>query len=44
MNVDKKIAKLGFEKVYEDATRCNYKRFNEKYKYYQNVVIQKRAA
>ncbi len=44
MNVDKKIARLGFEKIYEDATRCTYKRFDEKYKFCQNVVIQKRTA
>lgn len=44
MNVDKKIERLGFEKIYEDATRCDYKRFDEKYKYCHNVVIQKRVA
>ena len=43
MNVDKKIERLGFEKIYEDALCCRYERYNKRYKYNQAVVIQKRA-
>lgn len=43
MTVDQKLAKIGFSKVYEDVRRVHYERYDEKYKYYHTVVIERRS-
>lgn len=42
MTVDQKLAKIGFNKVYEDVRRVNYERYNKTYGYYHTVVIERR--
>ena len=43
MTVDDKLAKIGFSKVYEDIRHVHYERYDEKYKYYHTVVIERRS-
>lgn len=43
MTVDEKLAKIGFNKVYEDIRRVHYERYNKKYGYYHTVVIERRS-
>lgn len=43
MRVDDKLAKIGFNKVYEDVRRVHYERCDKKYKYYHTVVIERRS-
>ena len=41
MTVDQKLAKIGFNKVYEDVRRVHYERYDKKYKYYHTVCIER---
>jgi hypothetical protein len=43
MTVDQKLAKIGFNKVYEDVRRVHYERYDKKYKYYHIVCIERRS-
>ena len=43
MRVDDKLAKLGFNKVYEDVRRVHYERYDKKYRYYHTVCIERRS-
>ena len=42
MTVDQKLAKIGFNKVYEDVQHVHYERYNKTYGYYHTVVIERR--
>lgn len=42
MKIDDKLAKIGFEKVFEDARRVHYKRYEAKHDYHHSVVIERR--
>ena len=43
MKIDDRLAKMGFNKVYEDVRRVHYERYNKKYNYYQTVCIERRS-
>ena len=43
MTVDQKLAKIGFNKVYEDVRRVHYERYDKKYDYYHTVRIERRS-
>lgn len=43
MTVDQKLAKIGFNKVYEDVRRVHYERHDKKYDYYHTVCIERRS-
>lgn len=43
MTVDKKLAKMGFSKVYEDVRRVHYERYNKEYDYHHTVCIERRS-
>ena len=43
MKVDDRLAKMGFNKVYEDVRRVHYERYNKKYDYYHTVCIEHRS-
>lgn len=42
MKIDDKLAKIGFEKISEDARRVHYNRYESKHDYYHSVVIERR--
>lgn len=42
MTVDQKLAKIGFNRVYEDVRRVHYERYDKKYDYYHTVLIERR--
>lgn len=42
MTVDQKLAKIGFNKVYEDVQHVHYERYNKTYEHYHTVVIERR--
>lgn len=43
MTVDRKLAKIGFNKVYEDVRHVHYERYDKKYDYYHTVCIERRS-
>lgn len=43
MTVDRKLAKIGFNKVYEDVRRVHYERYDKNYDYYHTVCIERRS-
>lgn len=43
MTVDEKLAKIGFNKVYEDVRRVHYERYDKKYNYYHTVCIERKS-